>query len=429
MGNKLKIKSKYAKFGLSIFLAGIGIILCYYLLYNTKNVFGVIRTINDILTPFYLGIIVAYLMSPVYNRTLKYLYRRNRGRFRKEVKTYKFCRFVATVVTLIILFAVCFSFLMLVVPELIDSIIGLIRDVPSMIENTYNWLDKRMVENPEMAKYVHLGLDKISQKAIEWAQNNAAATAETLISGLSMGIIGTFSTAIDIFVAVVIVVYVLNSKEIFQAQVKKFILAVFSKETAGEIFEFGKLCNNTFGGFINGKIIDSIIIGIICFVGMELFNLPLAMLISVIVGFTNVIPFFGPFIGAIPSIILLLFVEPVSALKFAIWVLVLQQLDGNIIGPKILGKTTRLASFWVMFAIIVGGGLFGFAGMILGVPTMAIIYVYLARTINSKLEKKNLPSDTMVYENFDKYGIDKEVIFGRHEFTFNDEDKGTDSQG
>lgn len=429
MGNKLKVRTKYTKLGVSIFLAGVGILLCYYLLYNTDRVFGFINAINGILTPFYLGIIVAYLLCPIYNRTLKFLYGRNKGRFKKEINTYKFCRLVATVVVLIVLFAVCFGFIMLVVPELIDSIIGLIRDVPFMIENTYNWLDKRMVENPEMAKYVHMGLDRISEKAIEWAQNNAAATAETLISGLSMGIIGTFSTVIDVFVAVVIVVYVLNSKEIFQAQMKKFIMAVFSKETAGEIFEFGKLCNNTFGGFINGKIIDSIIIGIICFVGMQLFNLPLAMLISVIVGFTNVIPFFGPFIGAIPSIILLLFVEPVSAVKFAIWVLVLQQIDGNIIGPKILGKTTRLASFWVMFAIIVGGGLFGFAGMILGVPTMAIIYVYFARTINSKLEKKNLPSDTMVYENFDKYGIDKEVIFGRHEFTFNDKDKGTDSQG
>ena len=146
---------------------------------------------------------------------------------------------------------------------------------------------------------------------------------------------------------------------------------------------------------------------------MSLFNLPLAVLISVIVGITNIIPFFGPFIGAIPSGILLLFVDPIAALKFGIWILVLQQLDGNIIGPKILGKATKLASFWVMFAILVGGGLFGFIGMILGVPTMAIIYVYVARMINNRLKKKEMVTNTLVYQNFDKYEIDKEDIFGK----------------
>jgi predicted PurR-regulated permease PerM len=188
---------------------------------------------------------------------------------------------------------------------------------------------------------------------------------------------------------------------------------MFPEKKASDIFEFGNQVNNTFGGFINGKIIDSIIIGILCFIGMTILNMPLAVLISVIVGITNIIPFFGPFIGAIPSGILLLFVDPVSALKFAVWILVLQQIDGNIIGPRILGKATKLASFWVMFAILVGGGLFGFIGMVLGVPTMAIIYIYVARMINNKLKKKDMTINTLVYENFDKYKIDKEEVFGK----------------
>ena len=146
---------------------------------------------------------------------------------------------------------------------------------------------------------------------------------------------------------------------------------------------------------------------------MTVLKLPLPVLISVVVGITNIIPFFGPFIGAVPSIILLLFIEPWAAVKFAVMILVLQQLDGNVIGPKILGKTTRLASFWVMFAIIVGGGLFGFAGMILGVPTMAILYTYTARFINRRLESKNLNNRTEIYENFEKYKINKEDIFGK----------------
>ena len=149
---------------------------------------------------------------------------------------------------------------------------------------------------------------------------------------------------------------------------------------------------------------------------MTVLKLPMAILISVVVGVTNIIPFFGPFIGAIPSILILLIVEPIAALKFAIMVLVLQQLDGNVIGPKILGKTTKLASFWVMFAIIVGGGLFGLPGMILGVPVFAIIYAYTSGAINSKLCEKEMPTDTLVYEDFSKYHIDKEEIFGKERF-------------
>lgn len=301
---------------------------------------------------------------------------------------------------------------MLVIPELVESIVGLIKDVPNMVETTYGWIDKLLGQNPEVSNYIHDLVDDNLDNAIKWAQDYAVVGAETIIAGISLGIIGTFGLLMDIFVAIVICVYVLNSKEIFQAQSKKAIIALFSEKKANDIFEFGTLLNNTFGGFINGKIIDSIIIGIICFIGMSLFNLPLAVLISVIVGITNIIPFFGPFIGAIPSGILLLFVDPVAALKFGVWILVLQQLDGNIIGPKILGKATKLASFWVMFAILVGGGLFGFAGMILGVPTMAIIYIYVARMINGKLKKKDMTTNTLVYENFEKYKINKEEVFG-----------------
>ena len=210
-----------------------------------------------------------------------------------------------------------------------------------------------------------------------------------------------------------ICVYILNSKEKFIAQGQKLILAVFKKERADQIFELGRLSNQTFGGFINGKILDSIIIGIICFIMMNILKLPMAILISVIVGLTNIIPFFGPFIGMVPSALILLIIEPVAALKFIIMVLVLQQIDGNIIGPKILGKTTKLASFWVMFAIIVGGGLFGFPGMILGVPFFAIVYTYISRAINRRLEEKKLETDTLLYEDFSKYDINKEDIFGK----------------
>ncbi len=416
--NKFKIQGKYAKMGMSIFVSGVGILLCFYLLYNLESVLKFFGKINDILLPFYIGIIAAYLLCPVYNRTLRYVYKAYDGRFPTDLIRYKLARIGATIVSLTVLGCVCVGVVMLILPELINSIMGLVRDIPQMVEQVYTWIDRILAENPGMATYVHDYIEEAVSNIMGAIQSNAVPTAEVIIVGLSNSIIGTFSTIIDIFVALVICVYVLNSKEIFQAQAKKLILAFCSPKKAQEVFEFAEICNNTFGGFINGKIIDSAIIGVICFVGMSLLKLPLAVLISVIVGVTNVIPFFGPFIGAIPSGILLLVLDPISAVKFAIWILVLQQLDGNIIGPKILGKATKLASFWVMFAILMGGGLFGFVGMILGVPTMAVIYVYFSRLVNKKLAAKQLTSDTMIYENFDKYNIDKEAVFGKERINF-----------
>ena len=253
-------------------------------------------------------------------------------------------------------------------------------------------------------------LANLSDTIILWAQNNVLPGAEAILTG----VMGTLGTMVDIFVALVICVYILNSKEIFVAQSRKLILAVFKTERAEKIFELGKISNQTFGGFINGKIIDSAIIGILCFIAMTVLNIPMTMLISVVIGVTNIIPFFGPFIGAIPSIIILLIVEPIAAIKFGIMVLILQQLDGNIIGPKILGKTTKLASFWVMFAIIVGGGLFGFPGMILGVPVFAILYTYISRGVNNRLKEKQLVTSTLMYEDFSKYNVDKEDVFSEN---------------
>lgn len=301
----------------------------------------------------------------------------------------------------------------MILPDLWDSIIGLLMGVPAAITRFINWLSDNLKSNPELMTFLEGKLDGISDTIMNWVQEKLVPGAEALINDLSVRVIGTVGIFIDFFVALVICVYILNSKEKFIAQGQKLILAVFKKERADQIFELGRLSNQTFGGFINGKILDSIIIGIICFIMMNILKLPMAILISVIVGLTNIIPFFGPFIGMVPSALILLIIEPVAALKFIIMVLVLQQIDGNIIGPKILGKTTKLASFWVMFAIIVGGGLFGFPGMILGVPFFAIVYTYISRAINRRLEEKKLETDTLLYEDFSKYDINKEDIFGK----------------
>ena len=196
---------------------------------------------------------------------------------------------------------------------------------------------------------------------------------------------------------------------LFRSQTKKLILSISRDRVAEEIFNFLNFANKTFGGFISGKIIDSIIIGFICFGAMNVMGLPYPVLISTIIGVTNIIPFFGPFIGAIPSVVIIAIASPIQALYFLIMVVVLQQVDGNIIGPAILGNSTGLASFWVMFSIIVGGGLFGFIGMILGVPVFAIIYYYAGRIIKTKLSRKNLPVETWEYTSYRKLGVPKEA--------------------
>ena len=409
---KIKIENRYVRQGLTIFLAGVGLILAMFAINNMPVIRGGVDKINGILMPFYVGIVMAYLLCPVYNGTVKFLYHGMASRMKKTV-AYKISRFMGSVAALITLIGAMGGFCLLVIPDLIDSILGLIQQMPDTVQNVSTWVTVHLEENPQLMSFLSEYLETAESAFNTWKDEWLQPVINTLINGAYVGIIGTFNAVMDIFVALIICVYVLNSKEMFQAHAKKIVLALFKQNHADSIFEFGYLTNKTFGNFINGKIIDSIIIGILCFILMYFLKLPLATLISVIVGITNVIPFFGPFIGAIPSIILLLIVDPIAAAKFAVLILALQQLDGNVIGPKILGGSTGLASFWVMFAIIVGGGLFGFIGMVLGVPFFALFYLYVTRFVNGRLEKKGLINDTVYYETLQKYDINKEDIFGK----------------
>ena len=404
---KLKLKNKNLQQALMLLFVGVILILAYYVVNHIPVIKSGFEKVNGILMPFYIGIVMAYLLCPIYNATVRLVYRRSKNRFKNQIRSFRLARVCGTLAALALLIVVVAGLLMLVLPSLWESITGLMIAAPDMVSRAQEWISTNVDQNPELAAILQGKLANLSEALILWAQDKVLPGAEAIFSG----VMGTLGTVLDIFVALIICVYILNSKELFAAQSRKLILALFSEERAEKIFELGKLSNQTFGGFINGKIIDSAIIGVLCFIVLTIFQIPMTMLISVVVGVTNIIPFFGPFIGAIPSIIILLIIDPISSLKFAIIILVIQQLDGNIIGPKILGKTTKLASFWVMFAIIVGGGLFGFLGMILGVPVFALIYTYTSRGINAKLESKALETDTFSYENFSKYNVSKEEIF------------------
>ena len=410
------MRNQYVKQGIMFFAVGVALILAYYVVNNFSVVAGGLARINDILMPFYIGLVMAYLLCPIYNGTTRIIYRLNKGRFKKPINDLRLARVIATFISITVLIVAVGGVIMMILPDLWESIFGLVMGLPDTMKSFIQWLRGILESNPEAMTFLEGKLDGLADAVLVWAQEKMVPGAEAVINNVSIGVIGTVGVIFDLFVALIICVYVLNSKEKFIAQAKKLVLAVFKPEMADEIFELGALSNETFGGFINGKIIDSIIMGILCFAAMSALGLPLPMLVSVVVGVTNIIPFFGPFIGAVPSGIILLIIEPVAALKFALMILVLQQIDGNIIGPKILGKTTKLASFWVMFAIIVSGGLFGFVGMLLGVPVFAIIYTYASRAINRKLETREMETDTLLYEDFSKYNASKEDLFGKERF-------------
>lgn len=420
------VTKAYFKQGLAFFLVGLALIVCFYYINHFEVIANAWAKINRILLPFYLGIIMAYLLCPVYNASVKFFYRKVKPTTKTPRTALKVARVIGTVLSLLVIFIVIIGLIIMIIPNLYESISTLLPKLPGYFNSTVDLIESHLSQDNQIAEYISENLNDLSDKIGEWLQNKMLPASEILISRISTGVAATIGGLFDFIVAIIITVYILNSKELFLAQSKKFINAVLSKEHAEAFFDLCRISNNTFGGFINGKIIDSVIIGIICFIAMTILKLPMAMMISVIVGVTNIIPFFGPFIGAIPSALLLLLIKPVACLEFVILVIVLQQLDGNIIGPKILGKATRLSSFWVMFAIILGGGLFGFLGMILGVPVFAVFYAYFARGINKVLKKKNIESDTLAYEDFSKYGVTKTELFGK-EKTSDGPEKITDT--
>ena len=407
---RVEIKNSYVKKGIMLGIVGIVLISVYYAMGNFESVKHFFSKLNDILMPFYLGVILAYLLCPIYNAVVRLTYSLLKKKAKKPARTLKASRFVGSIAAIAAIGLAAFGMVMLIVPNLYTSIAELVPKLSMYLDQTTSWIEDTLVKNHDISDFLEGRLDNMEDTIITFAKEKLLPASESLLSGVYSGAVATIGTLIDILVALVACIYILNAKETFEAQARKAVIAFSKPGKAENVFEFGRLVNTTFGGFINGKIIDSIIIGIICYLFMIIFRIPQAVLISVVVGITNVIPFFGPFIGAIPSVLLLLVIEPMEALKFIILIVILQQFDGNILGPKILGKTTKLASFWVMFAIIVFGGFFGVVGMILGVPTFAIIYVYFAKLINSKLGKKDQTTNTMEYSDYSVYGVSKSIF-------------------
>lgn len=397
-------KNSYIMWGLTAFTVIVLSICFFFSIFKMKGLFLAIRTFIGILKPFIYGATVAYLLLPVFNTLYKFMHPLFSNHMKKQKKAAKIAKLISSLFSVLLLLLIVSALLSMVLPQLASSVLGLADSMPAYLKEISTWLEDLLHNSPVVRENLMQVYEKFANWVTNWIRDDMLPQIIELMGG---GLLGTVTMLKNVVVGIIIAIYVLNSKDLFSAQAKKFTYSLFDTTRANLFIKNVRFMHRVFGGFITGKLIDSMIIGIICFVVMSLLNMQYTVLISVIIGITNIIPFFGPFIGAVPSALLLLMVSPIKCIYFIIFILILQQFDGNILGPKILGDSTGLSSFWVMFAILIAGGLFGFVGMILGVPLFAVIYSLISSLVNRSLGEKSLPVDTIAY--FDLDHIDPET--------------------
>lgn len=358
-------------------ISGIFIVITYFIFKNSTVIFAFLGSVFTTLMPFILGFAFAFILIPLRNLIEKNF-------FKKLKWSYKTKRNVAVLITMIVFIIVIASFFIVLIPQLVESIKTLINSFDGYV-NAFTSLFQNVEIQGEYREIFDSGIE-----ALKTFVNSLISGENNLISTVVSYSLSFLSSIVNVFISLIIAVYLLLDEERFKSQVCRVIYAIFGRGTSNKIFYVAKLTSKMFNSFIFGKALDSLIIGIICWVGTAILKIPYSTLISFVIGITNMIPVFGPFIGAIPCIFILIFINPFKALEFSIFVLALQQVDGNIIGPKILGGSLGLPALWVMFAIIVGGGLFGVIGMFLGVPIFSVIYVLIRDAVNNKIKGGNV---------------------------------------
>ena len=368
-------------------LAGFGAIslsiLFFFLIYRFQGFGDAISKLTGILMPFIYGAVIAYLLKPVCNCVENFL----RRLLPEKMGTV--ANMLAVTVSLLFGILVVYALIMMIVPLLITSVTTLYYTARNNLNDFVDWASHQEIiaSNQKLLDFIETSYDNLQDTLDNIVRTKLVPSMQSLLSGAALGVMSFVTFLKNIIIGVIVSVYLLASRKKFGQQGKMILYSLIKPRWADIILEEILYADKMFGGFINGKILDSAIIGLLCYIGCLIFKFPSALLVSVIIGVTNVIPFFGPFIGAIPATLLILIQSPIKALWFVLFVLVLQQLDGNIIGPKILGNTTGLSSFWVLFAILLFGGLWGFVGMIVGVPLFAVIYDVIKKLVIHGLQR------------------------------------------
>lgn len=423
---KPHLNNKYFKWSLAAVISFCVCLLFYYLLFHGTQFISAIKSVFDLILPVIFGAILAYLLTPTLNwmenKILIPLVKKLKCKDIK--KAHKPIRFVGIILTSVIYILIIYLIIHMLLSQIIPSLENLVSNYEKYIDDFIIWINKVFSEYPEIEEYAINLVDKYTMEVVTFVNDTILTKSSELIKTISLSVISILGVAWDFVIGFIISIYLLTSKEKFANQSKKIVYAFWKREKANIIINNFRFAHNTFIGFVTGKVVDSIIIGCLCFAGTSILQTPYAALVSVIIGVTNVIPFFGPFLGAIPCAILILVVDvahPLNVVYFAIFILILQQVDGNLIGPKILGESTGLSSFWVIFAITIFGGLFGIPGMIFGVPVFAIIHAAIKSHVNEALIKKELSHKTESYTNVEC--IDEDGTVYTYDFINKSKDK------
>ena len=400
---KFRWDNKYLHWGVTAFLVIAASMLFYYGIFHMKTLIVGIKTFAGIMAPIIYGVILAYVLSPLINFFEKQIIFPilEKKKIKLQKRGERTVRWICVLFSMFLFAVLIYALIMMILPQLIRSIMNIIYSFPHYVDVIENWMNSFVERGWNMNADAIDMMNQYSEQAQEYLTTNILPQMQNMLKNISAGVFDVLTFLKNFLIGAIVSLYVLADKEKFVAKSKMFMYAVFPANWANTVIHAMRFTHKTFGGFLNGKILDSAIIGVLCYIGSVLLDMPYVILISVIVGVTNIIPFFGPYIGAVPCILLILLVDPLKGLYFAIFILVLQQFDGNILGPKILGDSTGLSSFMVIVAILVGGGLFGVPGMIAGVPVCAVIYATVWKLIGNSLAGKSMPSETVDYMDID----------------------------
>lgn len=376
-------KYPYLRLGITIFVSLAAAITFVFLLLRIEEIKNFWDTVTTGLRPVIVGVALAYL-----------LFHSCAALEKRMSKLGKWARPLSVALVMLIVISIIAMFFASVLPQLIQSIRGLIATLPGMVQTQLARLNEQIEGHTELAEQIMQWVESVEKQFEEWIRQNLVST----VSVLSKSLLTVGTAVLDLLIAMIVAIYLLIDRERYVAQLRKLFFAASRKSRwNGAILDAFHQANNIFSGFISGKLIDSLIVGVVCFVCLTLMQMPYTLLVSVIVGVTNIIPMFGPFIGAIPSAFLILLVSPGKCLAFLIFIVILQQIDGNVIGPRILGNSTGLSAFYVIASMLLFNQLLGFMGMVIGVPLFATLYYVVKRAAEFSLKQMDMPVETEAY--------------------------------
>ena len=404
---------KYLYWGITAFSVIAASMILYIAVSNYSFFADLTAKVFGALSPVLYGFIIAYLLSPIQNFFEKNVFmkaftnrqlQKNGDRGSQSfspdyelLKKKKTSRLLALIITMTIFFLILTGLVMIVIPQLFNTVTKIVNNMQQYLIDATKWVNTAFSDYPDVQSTVTSFVNNASTYIVDFLKTSIMPQMSSIVTTLSSGLLDILTVFFNIFFGIVISVYFLYSRELFIAQLKKLLYSLMRPRFGNAVMRNMREIHRTFGGFISGKIIESLILGVLYFAVMAVFNFPYALLCAVLMGIFNIIPVFGPIIGGIPCALLILLEDPIYVLYFIAVLLVIQQLDGNVIGPKVLGESTGLSSFWVIFALLVGQGVFGFWGLIIGIPLFAVIYTFMKNRISRQLEKRGLPSDSNVF--------------------------------